>query len=203
MKRLFASILFITASFVYSVDLAVMSYLPSLHGKVVGADVTWNRFKEREEVKAMSIPVEVKCVVAPLGSLVLSAIAGYTFYVEDEYEGFASHNISLGCGFSTSQDITMQGVATGQKTGLVGFFVSVYPLYEYPVATYGKDPIAPWKTALDVGFGTSIGAEGSPHIYINMYARMVGAFMEKDGGTAFRLNWPDFGIALGFHILPN
>jgi hypothetical protein len=194
MKRLCAALFFIAAYSAYSIDLAVIGYLPSLDNRVAGTNTVWNRFEGREEVEAMSVPVEVKCVVASFGSVALSIIGGYTFYVEDEFEGFTSHNVSLGCGFSTLRK------EAGAQTGLVGFYTSVYPLYEFPVATYGKEPIAPWKIALDAGYGIDLGIEGGPYIYINLYARMIGAFKVKDGG-GFRLNWPDIGIALGFHIL--
>jgi hypothetical protein len=149
-------------------------------------------------VEATSIPVEVKCVVVSSDSLALSAIAGYTFYIEDEFEGFASHNVSLGFSFSTPREVF------GETTGLVGFYTSLYPLYEIPVATYGKEPLASWKIALDTGYGISMGMEGSGvYIHINAYMRMVGVFVSAGGTTGFLLNLPDFGIALGFHVLRN
>jgi hypothetical protein len=195
MKRLFTAVFFIAASYVYSIDLAVVSYLPSLFERVAGSDVVWNRFKGREDVEALSIPVEVKFLAASAGPVALSAIAGYTFYVEDDFEGAASHSVSLGLGFSAMRE------EQEPRLGLIGFYTSVYPLYEFPVATYGKDPVAPWKIALDVGYAGNIGIEGSGvYIYLSVYSRMVGAFADTDGGTKFRLNWPDFGIALGFYI---
>jgi hypothetical protein len=198
MKRFFTVIFFLAAYSIYSIDLAVISYLPSAWGRVAGNNVVWNRFKGREEVEAISIPVEVKCAVVFSDFLVLSAIAGYSFYVEDEFEGFASHNVSFGFSISAPHE------TFGETTGLAGFYTSVYPLYEFPVATYGKDPLASWKIALDTGYGINMGMEGSGiYIYINGYMRTVGVFASTGGTTKFFLNLPDFGIALGFHVLQN
>jgi hypothetical protein len=195
MKRVWITFFLIAASSGYGLDLAVVSYLPSFFGRTVGTDTVWNRFKGREDVEALSIPVEVKFVAASVGPVALSPIAGYTFYVEDDFEGAASHNVSLGVNFNATRE------ARQTQMGLIGFYTSVYPLYEFPLVTYGKDPVAPWKIALDVGCAINMGIDGSGiYFYLSVYSRMIGAFADRGGGATFHLNWPDFGMALGFLV---
>jgi hypothetical protein len=185
---------FITTFSVYGIDFVVVDYLPSVRGRVAGTDVIWNRFQGREDVEGLSLPFEMKLGIASAGPVALSAIAGYTLCAEDGI-GLASVNISLGAGFSSLKMAPL-------KTALTGFYVGLYPLYEFPLATQGKDPVASWKIALDLGYGISIGTESDPaHIYIYLYSRWLGVFGSINGRDFFYPNWPDFGIALGFHIL--
>jgi hypothetical protein len=197
MKRFLIILLFIITFPAYGLDLAILGYLPSIMGRVAGSDVVWNRFKGREDVGAMSLPVEIKLGIVLVGPVALSAVAGYTFYVEDDFEGLASHNISLGLG------IGARPKESQPRTALLGFRAGLYPLYEFPVAAHGKDPIAPWKIALDLGYGISMGiADTNPLIHIYLYGRWVGAFFSVSGRDFFYPNWPDFGVALGIHFLP-
>jgi hypothetical protein len=195
MKRFFAAILFISAAYVYGGDVAVLCYLPSLSGRAAGTDAVWNRFHGREYEKSFSLPAKVQFVVASIGGIALNASVGYAPYIEkdgntNEWED--SINISLGIGVAALGE---------EKLSMKGFFIHAYPLYEFPAITDG-DPIAPWKFALDAGYAVETEKfDEFCSLCMTLYSRIIGAFADTGGGTKFYLNWPDFGIALGVHVV--
>jgi hypothetical protein len=195
-KKFLAVLLLVIASGVYGVDFAVLGYLPSLRGYVAGTNAIWNRFEGREDVEALTLPCEIRFVVASVRSVVLHAIGGYTFYVENDLDGVASCNVSLGLGFCDELDYR------GMPVRLTGLSFNLYPLYEFPVATFGKEPIARWKFAMDAGLAFNLFSTGDSRacLYVNLYARMIGAFVAtRDISKLIPVPW-DFGAALGLRF---
>jgi hypothetical protein len=196
MKRLFAVILFVGASYAYGVDFTHLTYLPSLYNRAVGTNAVLNRFKERECDWSSSIPIsETKLVIARMDGIALNISAGLTLYREEyaDDSDANSDNISLGIGVGA--------LGMEDPEAIRGFFLHVYPLYEFPVITEG-DPVAPWKFALDAGCMVETGKVNEfCSVCIALYSRITGAFMDTDGGTKFYLNWPDFGIAGGVRVV--
>lgn len=140
---------------------------------------------------------ETKWTAAHIGGAALNLSIGFTLYGEETEADFSvySGNVSLGIGVGT--------LGMDKPLSMGGFFVHAYPLYEFPVFT-ARDSIAPWKTALDVGYALDLGADRlateMASLYISFYSRLIGAFADTGGGTTFHLNWPDFGIAVGTHV---
>jgi hypothetical protein len=181
--KYFRIIMFLlAASTLYGQEAVVQYYIPSLFGIVSGEGAAFHQFKQ--EVKSrFLIPIETKILISPLFDTVgFSGLGTITTYFEDGTLG--SFNVSLGVGF--------HGHNLAKTSFLQGLFISLYPLYEFPLVRIQGGAMDYWKAACDIGFGFDV---FSTSFYTSIYMRMV--FFGDDSHFAL---FPDFGLTIGLRF---
>ena len=162
-----------------SLDFAVQYYAPALFGIASGAAAPLARFEDHESDSRFLIPLETKALALRFGAFALSGNAVISHYYEDG--AFSSLNVSLGASLYLNRR---------RSSPMRGWYLSLYPLYELPLLTGGKQPWLSWRTALDLGYSLDLGL-----LYLSAFSRGMAAWRGLD--VSF---WPDLGVAIGFHF---
>jgi hypothetical protein len=173
----------LAASTLYGREAVVQYYIPSLFEIVSGEGAIFHQFKQVVKSRFL-IPIETKILISPLFDAIgFSGLGTLTTYFEDGTLG--SFNISLGVGFHDHN--------LAKTSFLQGLFISLYPLYEFPlVQIQGGGTIDYWKAAFDIGFGFDV---FSTPLYTSIYMRTV-FFWDDSHFTSV----PDFGITIGLRF---
>ena len=192
MKRFLLLITLISAQQLFAETL-IQYYIPSYFGFVSGGGAVFNQFKDSEADKHFILPFEVRKPFAHYQHIhwkntqweeyfIFSFIANgrLSFYFEDSR--LSSINISLG--------ITLTDNSESKHTSLTGALITIYPLYEFPVLSFGKQALLPYKIAIDF-FSLSLCLQPHIPLYFSAYFRMIG-FIPSLGYAL------DFGLTVGW-----
>jgi hypothetical protein len=173
----------LVASPFYGREAVVQYYIPSLLGIVSGEGAAFHQFKQVVKSRLL-IPVETKMLLATLFDEVgLSGLGTVTTYFEDGTLG--SFNVSLGVGF--------HGHNQAKTSFLQGMFISLYPVYEFPlVQIQGGSLFVDWKAAFDWGFGVNV---FSTPLYVSVYWRTILFGIDSHFSAV-----PDFGLTFGWRF---
>ncbi|GHU03229.1 hypothetical protein FACS1894147_06790 [Spirochaetia bacterium] len=161
-------------------NIAVQYYLQSFWGFINSGAMAHSEFEDKEIGGRITLPFEVKTAIFQFGEspFVLFGLGGVSFMWEDHQ--FSSINVSAGIGLNRRDE---------KSTGLLDGQYVTLSLYDYPLFTFGKTALYPWRFALDIG--TSI---SSAPLYMSFYMREM--FWLLDVGFPIP-GIPDFGIAVG------
>lgn len=187
-KLLFLIICIVCSKAGYGLDWAFQVYLPSLFNFASGFyQFTENSADERERYIQS---LEFKFLVGKAGPVAFSTNGITSLYIGDG--NFSSFNMSLGLGISH---------ARSDKSPLQGLYLTLYPVYEFPLITLGKMPLSDWKAAIDIGIAIGIDFNFNTllrtALYLSLYGRMICFWKDK----VYPLGAvPDFGFAVGFHF---
>jgi hypothetical protein len=163
-------------------EVVVQYYIPSVFGIVSGEGAGFHQFKQVVKSRFL-VPIETKILLTTLFDEVgLSGLGTITTYFEDGILG--SFNVSLGVGFHEHNQ--------AKTSFLQGVFISLYPLYEFPLVMVQGGTMNYWKMAIDIGIGLDV---FSTPLYTSIYMRMI-LLGDDSHFTAF----PDFGLTIGLRF---
>lgn len=178
-KLIFVIILTFLPVYGQSLDFAFQYYAPTLFGISSGKAAPLARFEDHESDYRFLIPLETKVLALRFGAFALSGNVVISPYLENS--AFSSLNISLGGSLYLNRRIS---------SPMRGWHLSLYPLYELPLLTDGKQPLFAWRAALDLGYSLDLGP-----ISLSAFSRYMAAW--SDSAVSF---WPDLGVAVGVHF---
>jgi hypothetical protein len=168
--------------------------LPTLFGFVSGRLEVLNVF-DRNEGDPMpviySLPFEIRQTIAKFPVADLMAAGGLSFYFEDK--ALTSINLSGGLTFGYGYHENEHFLIFRNMN------ITLYPLYEFPLAVSGGSPIFPWKFAIDLSFELmqiqpkSLKFGHITPISISLYAREMGVY----GKNRVLFFLPDCGLTIG------
>ncbi|MDR0322783.1 MAG: hypothetical protein LBI28_14910 [Treponema sp.] len=182
-----------------SAETLVQIYPPSWLEVVSGKYALFNTFREgtldtisketfhsdESGYTMFNLPIEIRQTVVEFSAEnSLLADGGLSFYFENG--ALSSINISAGLTFGYGYN------RNNAIFFLRRFNVTIYPLYEFPLAIFWKTPKFPWKFALDIGWEfLQLGP-----VSISVYARAV-CWLTSDAVSGFTF-LPDFGLTVGW-----
>jgi len=180
-KRLALILLFVSFPMAaYTFDFSVQYYVPTLFGISSGPAATITRFQNNDSESRFLIPFEVKVAALSFHDFTLSGNAITSFFIEDDI--FSSFNLSVGASLFYNR---------GNAAKMSGLFISLYPLYEYPLFAFGKEPGLTWKMAADIGYSLVL----FNLLQLNIFSRYMFIWRGEEFGIA-----PDVGITIGVHL---
>ena len=166
----------------HSMDFSIQYYLPTLFGISSGSSATVSRFENINSDSRFLIPVETKFSTLDFYDFTLSGNAITSFYIEDN--SFSSFNISIGATLFYNE---------GNTAKMSGWFLSIYPIYEYPLIAFGKKPILSWRMAADIGYSFVL----LNKLQFNIFSRFIFIWRGSEAGIV-----ADIGITIGVYF-PN
>jgi hypothetical protein len=167
-------------AFAYAHDFAGQYYTPTIFGIVSGPAAPLPWFEEYSADSRFLLPIETKFLALRFGAFALSLNAIVSVYVEDR--AFISLNLSTGASLYLNRRET---------SPMGGWYVTLYPLYELPIATLGQSPLWDWISAPDLGFSADVFGP----LYVSFFSRFCMGW--HDAKVAF---FPDAGIAVGLYF---
>jgi len=184
MKKFFPVLFFLGISQLYAETL-VQVYFPSFCEFVSGKYPVFSSFKENEvEYDSLyNFPIEIRQTVAKFSFADLMFTGGLSFYFENK--DLSSVNLSSGLTFGYGYHKNVDYFFVFRNTN-----ITIYPIYEFPLAIFWKTPNFPWKFALDINFEI---IKLKP-VSFNIYLREIGLYTRKGP----RLGLPDFGFTVGW-----
>ncbi|MDR3122740.1 MAG: hypothetical protein LBU16_03050 [Treponema sp.] len=177
-KGILVSILVLLPVSGQALDFALQYYAPALLGIVSGEVPLLALFEDHESDSHFLIPLETKVLALRFDAFALSGNAIVSLYLEDG--SFSSLNVSVGASLYLNRR---------RSSPMKGWYLSLYPLYELPLFTGGKQPWLDWRAALDLGLSVDFGL-----ICLGAFSRYVAAWRGSDV-----LPLADWGITAGFH----
>jgi len=192
-KRIFILLILFGMSQLYAETLFQI-YPPSWFGLVSGRNTMFSGFEENEdEPKTYNLPIEIRQTLAKSSVADLMFTGGLSFY--SEKNTLSSVNLSSGLTFGYGYN--------GNKRFFRNANITIYALYEFPLAIFWRTPSYPWKYALDINWelmnvrpdpNDSSKKYQFPPISINLYIRTIGTYT-KDGPW---VSIPDAGLTIGW-----
>jgi len=128
------------------------------------------------------LPIEVRQTIAKFSFADLMAACGLSFYYENRV--LSSINLSGGLTFGYGYHEN-ENFFIFQSTN-----ITIYPIYEFPLAIFCKTPVIPWKFALDLSFEII----QLRRVSLNTYFRVIGLY----GKNGVVVGLPDVGFTLGW-----
>jgi hypothetical protein len=178
-KWFFVIILALLPVYGQSLDFAFQYYVPTIVGIVSGDATPLARFEDHESDTRFLLPLETKVLALRFGAFALSGNAIISPYLEDG--AFSSLNVSVGASLYLNRR---------HSSPMRGWYLSLYPLYELPFLTGGKQPWFAWRTALDLGYSFDLGP-----LSLGAFSRAMACWRGSDS-----MFWPDLGLTVGIHV---
>jgi len=182
MKRyIFILLTFLGLSQLYAETL-IQVYFPSFCEFVSGKHPVFSLFKETDVDydSLYNFPIELRQTMARFSFADLMFTGGLSFYFENKVLSSVNLSGGLTFGYGYSQD----------EDHILNINMTIYPIYEFPLAIFWKTPYVPWKFALDINWEI---IQLRP-ISLNMFIRGIGLYTTKGP----RLGLPDFGLTVGW-----
>ena len=192
-KSLFIFFTVFSISQLHAVTL-VLFYPPSLNQLTSGKFTAFNSSRDASldaitdelllndyNYTMFTFPVEIRKTILEFKTLDIMAVGGLSLVFENR--SFSSVNLTLGVNF---------GGYNRDKHILPPLSMTLYPLYEFPLAILWKNFKWPWKFACDI----SLEIIRAGPVSVNLYVKIVGFLTpETASGAMF---FPGAGISIGW-----